>query len=86
MFNNVGGKLKAIAKVIFWIFVVIFAISGIVLFANMVRQNGGLAFLSAVLTIGLGVLTAWLSSIGLYAFGELVENTSIIAENTKPRA
>lgn len=77
MFENIGKKIKAFTKVLFWIGVCIFGILAIVV-ADM--KDSFFAFL---LIAGIGVLVSYLSVIVLYAFGQLVDNSDIVAENSE---
>lgn len=70
MFANIGGKLKAIAKVMTYLGIATSAISGlIVMFTN---------FLLGLIVICLGCLGSWIGSLGMYAFGHLIENTDML--------
>ena len=76
MFDNVGAKLMVIAKVFFWILAIGSAIGAIVFWVaagNSRYQSGTYTALGFVSLI-VGVLVAWLSSLGLYAFGQLVDD------------
>ena len=73
MFENVGGKLKAIASVFTFIGITASAILGILAMVNEEEFFAGLFIIAA------GSFLSWISSLGLYAFGELVENSTIIA-------
>ena len=44
MFDDVGGKLKTIAKVFCWIGIVLSVIYGISIIAGLVKINGFVAF------------------------------------------
>lgn len=70
MFSNIGGKIKATAKVCCWILIVGFVIAGIALMASR-------AVLAGIITIIAGALAAWVGSFVLYGFGEMVENSCI---------
>ncbi len=74
MYSNIGGKIKVLAKVIACIGVVICIIYGFVMLVSM----EGMALIG-FLIMTVGSLLSWLSSLVLYGFGELVENSSIIA-------
>ena len=76
MFNNVGRKLKDVASIFTFIGIAFSVILGIL----MIKPFG---FLLAVLVIAVGCFASWISSIGMYAFGELVENSAIIASQYK---
>ena len=76
MFNNVGAKIKALAKIICWLGIIASVITAIVFI-------GEEEYLIALCTILGGILGSWLGSIGLYAFGELVENVAEIRAATE---
>ena len=65
MFDNIGSKLKTLAKVECWVGIAFFG------FVGLIEMFGG--FLSGLLTIGLGVLLSWASSFITYGVGEAVE-------------
>ena len=70
MFNDIGGKLKALAEVLTWLGMGASVLIGIIeLFAN------GDTPLPGLLIIAIGCLGSWLSSFVLYGFGQLVENS-----------
>ena len=72
MFTNIGGKIKTTAAVCCWIVIIAFVISGIAMMANDMVAEG-------LIVIVAGSLSGWISSFVLYGFGELIENSSIIA-------
>lgn len=78
MFENVGEKIMKCAKILFWIGVGFSAIAFIVLFVLAIDYEEGEMFLYGLLAGGLGVLSSWISSLFLYAFGQLVDDVTII--------
>ncbi len=80
MFTHIGRKIKAIAQVVCWIQIVLYGIVGLVTFARAGGDGAVGLSLIGLLIIGIGVLLGWLSSAFLYAFGELVDNSEIIAK------
>ena len=72
MFNNVGGKLKTIAGFFTWVGIAAAVIIGIAIIDLT-------TFLVGLMVMAIGSFISWISSLGLYAFGELVENSTIIA-------
>lgn len=72
MFTNIGGKIKTTAAVCCWIVIIASVITGIVMMAND-------AIAAGLLIIAGGSLIGWVSSFVLYGFGELVENSCIMA-------
>lgn len=74
MFDNAGGKIKAIAKVIAWIGIAVCGIYGFVMLVSVEDMA-----LIGLLIMTVGPLAVWISSLVLYGFGELIENSSIIA-------
>ena len=90
MFENVGQKIKDLAKICYTIGVLISVFIGIwacIVLYNLL-EDIVLALFSAGLVVGVGIFFSWLSILLLYAFGDLVLNTSKIcaklcsAENT----
>ena len=76
MYDNIGEKIKGLAKGMFIIEAIAAVIGGIVLL--------GYEFLAiGWLTLFLGPVVAWISSWLLYGFGELIDNVCTIAANTK---
>ena len=81
MFDNIGGKIKGLAAFWTWFGIIVSVIVGFVfIFIN--DLDGVTGFLIGFLIVLLGSLASWLSSLLLYGFGELINNTSIIAEST----
>lgn len=78
MYNNIGRKIKALAKVLAWIGIAVSVISGLGMIIASSRSGGAMALLG-ILTMALGSLVSWVSSFVLYGFGELVENSAIAA-------
>lgn len=75
MFDNIGGKIKGLAKVLFWLEAIAAVIVGIVL----VEDTDGLSLLFAIA----GVLVAWISAWFLYGFGEIIDKLCDIERNTR---
>jgi hypothetical protein len=85
MFNNIGGKIKTLAKVIAWIGIIISIIAGVagcVQAQDNVLASAGTQVLISICIIIVGSLLSWISSWTLYGFGELIEKTTEIARNT----
>ncbi len=86
MFENIGKMIKSFSITLFWIEVVAIIIGGLVVLLSGDEDM----FLIALLIIGLGIGGAWISSMFIYGFGELVDNSSRtvsllskLAENTE---
>ena len=75
MFDNIGGKIKTLASVITWLGIVGSVIIGIILMATAEE----LIFAGIIIAI-VGSISSWIGSFLLYGFGELVENSAIIAQ------
>ena len=74
MFENVGSKVKTLAKVVCWIGIIASVIGGIAM-----ATQGGMLILIGILTAALGAFFSWLGSLSLYAIGETAENSAIAA-------
>ena len=77
MYDNIGRKIKGLAKAIFIAQGISMAITGIVLMC--IDED---LILYGVLTLILGPVLAWISSWLLYGFGELIDKVSNIERNT----
>lgn len=81
MFTRIGKKIKTVATVLFYVLAVSAVIGAFYVIFNFGRMIGvGNAILIGVLIALLGCLLAWLSSITLYGYGELVDNSAIIKD------
>lgn len=80
MFDNIGGKIKTLAKIICWIGIIASVISGIALMASGANRyySGPGPVLLGILTIVFGSLASWIGSFFTYGFGQLIENTDEI--------
>ena len=76
MFNDIGFKIKCIAKVFCYVGIVLSVLLGIFyIFAAIEDYEPYLAVLGIMLMI-LGPLLSWMYSCFAYGFGQLIENTS----------
>ncbi len=89
MFNNIGQKIKTLAKVLCWIGIVLSVITGIAAMLSgnsTITINGNYAVVSPVISgiivIIFGCLASWIGSFFAYGFGQLIENTDEIKKNT----
>lgn len=89
MFKNIGNKIKGLAKVFYWIGVVVFSLAGVggAIYC-IVMSDGEVPFivagiLAGAACVGLGILISWLSTMMLYAYGELVQQTIETAKGVK---
>lgn len=74
MFNNVGGKIKVFAKVLFIIDLIISVIlTGIIIKKTSDSILGLCTFIVSFFAI-------WLAALLLYGFGKLIENSDTIVE------
>ena len=77
-YENIGGKIKGLAK---WIFA-IEAIAAIITAFVLFFADDSLIIVG-IITLVCGPIIAWIGSWILYAFGELVEKTSDNERNTR---
>lgn len=84
MFNNIGRKIKTLAKVICWIGIIISVVAGVVMVVGSTSSyDSTVGIVGGILTAVLGSLFSWLGSFMMVGFGELVEKTAEIAANTR---
>ncbi len=77
MFENIGGKIKALAKVLCWIGIIASVFSAIAMWAQ--NSSYSPTILPGILILVLGCLLSWIGSFFTYGFGQLIENTDRIA-------
>ena len=79
MFNyeNIGGKIKGLARAAFIVEAIAAVISGLVM---MVEDDDMIPF--ALLVMVVGPIVAWVGSWLLYGFGQLIENSDTLVKNT----
>ena len=78
MFYNVGRKIKSLAKTFTWIGI-IFSVSLGIVISVTAPLNAVLAFLLGVLIALAGSVLSWMTFLCLYGFGQLIENSDMIA-------
>jgi len=78
MYDNIGRKIKGLAKAIFIVLGISMAITGIVIMC--IDED---LILYGVLTLILGPILAWISSWLLYGFGEIIDKLCDIEHNTR---
>ena len=77
MFDNIGGKIKIVAQFITWLGIVASIIGFFIL-----SMNDDSVMLAFIVLIA-GCIGSWLSSLTLYGFGQLIENTdNLVRRNT----
>ncbi len=76
MFDNIGGKIKGVAQFIAWVGIIL---TVILFFILTISGEEELIALSFVILI-VGCLGSWLSSLTLYGFGQLVENSDSLVK------
>lgn len=78
MFNNIGGKIKTLAKFVAWIGIIGSIIGGIALIAT----DDAFIATGIIVLLG-GSLLSWIGSFFTYGFGELIERTCLIEERSR---
>lgn len=73
MFENIGSKIKGLASFMCWIGIGVSIIGGIIMWNTDDLIGWGFV------TMIVGSFFSWISSVLLRGFGELVENSAIIA-------
>ena len=88
MWDNIGEKIKLLAKIIAWVGIISSVIGGSRLISQGFDMNqsgrGGelFIFLGIASLIG-GSIISWISSFFMYGFGELIKKTAAIEQNTR---
>lgn len=81
MYNNIGQKIKTLAKGICICIAVVWIIIGFSLILN--RYSSPFVRLMGLLIILIGPLFAWVNSFLLYGYGELIEQNAEIRKEIK---
>lgn len=85
MFDNIGGKIKGLAKFVCWVGIIAFGVSGFVMifqgnalnnYSYGDNQTGLGLIIGGAIMVLLGAVFSWLGSLVLYGFGELIEKTA----------
>lgn len=84
MFDNIGKKIKGLAKFFFALGVIVTVIAGISNIAlGADSWEGEYLIAIGIIYIVLGPIIAWAASFVLYGFGELIDKTCDIERNTR---
>ena len=75
MFKNVSGKLKAVAKIYFWVNLLIMEGGGGTLLGFGIGDDEPLLTVLGIAVIALFPLSTLITSWLLYGFAEIIENT-----------
>lgn len=78
MYDNIGGKIKGLAKASFVVATIAEVITG---FALMAVDEDLIIY--GLLAMFVGPIVAWISSWCLYGFGELIDKACEIERNTR---
>ncbi len=80
MYDNSGEKLMGLATVLCTIMMILGGLLAIVtLFLNVQAGHFLLGLFEAALVFGINALVGWVLNLTLYAFGEITNNTALIA-------
>lgn len=79
MYNNIGTKIKWLAKIIAWSGIIVSTIIGLMIFFIFKEQMENFAFIGFIIIIA-GSLIFWISGFFVYGFGELIDQTQQITE------
>lgn len=75
MFDNIGRKIKTLAKVLCWLGIIGSIVSGII--SVCMGKWIGEYLLQGILIMLVGSLASWISCFVLYGIGQLIENSDI---------
>ena len=83
MYENVGGKIKGLAKTVAIIGIALSAIAGLIISFMDFPET----LIPGILVLGLGAFFSWLSTLAMYGFGQLIENTDklVAAHNNQTK-
>ena len=82
MFENIGGKIKGLARIVCWVGIIGSVVSGLFIIALGPDALSGIGLLIMIF----GSLGSWSGSFMTYGFGQLVENSDILAGKLRAEA
>lgn len=80
MFDNIGKKIKTLAKVICWAGIIASFIGAIIIYEEFEE------IIFCILTLAVGALISWVGSFTLYGFGQLIDNSDILVAQGAAKA
>ena len=83
MFDHIGGKIKAVAKAVCWIGISLSILLGLILLIALSTESPAIGIAVAIPVTVLGAFLSWIGSFTLYGYGELIELSAKIEQNTK---
>ena len=87
MYDNIGRKIKDLAKTICLLEAFAAIIAGMIVIGTFADAKDGTGMIGiGILIMLVGSLLAWISSWLLYGFGELIEKTSNIEIYLRPQS
>lgn len=77
MFKNIGEKIKKIAKILFWVELIIFVLVSFVYAGQAFQESSNFIVFIIVFIVGIAIsfLIAYVSVVVTYGFGELISLT-----------
>ena len=84
MFNNVGQKMKTIAKVMCWVSIGICCFIGLYLTVTGISEESSVLICWGLGVMLIGPLVFWVINVFLYGMGELVENSTALRDKFAP--
>lgn len=76
MFQDIGGKIKAASQALCWLGMIAWLLYGAV---GILQQSDLVLWYAGI--IFLGCFGSWLASLFAYGFGQLIQNSDIIASH-----
>lgn len=83
MFDNIGRKIKMLAKVVCWIGIIGSITTGLVLIGMGIDGPDALVT-SGVIIVIFGPFFSWIGCFFMYGFGQLVDDTQKLREHIVP--
>lgn len=83
MFKNVGKKIKKLAKVVFIVGIIVFTIVNLfvsIIIGKIIYAPAGFVVLLIFGIAIAGVILTYISSLFIYGFGELIDNSQKLAK------
>ncbi|MBQ9894971.1 MAG: hypothetical protein IJM38_06225 [Ruminococcus sp.] len=83
LFKSPGKRIKSLAKILFFILCGVSVISVIIAATDIAEIEPLQGFIYCVIGVILSVIVSWVSTIMIYAFGDICENVETIKTELK---
>lgn len=81
MYNNIGGKIKGLAKFFAWLGIILSILGGLGMAAA--AHGEAALIIGGVVVAVIGALCSWIGSFVFYGYGQLIENSDKMVDQLR---